>query len=225
MSRDLLLFGARTGTGLELARLARAGGWRVTAMVRPRSAAAELAELGCTVVEGDALDRPQVSRAFAACALPPVVVSTLGGGAPDRPVDHLGNVNVIDVAKAFGASRLLLVTSLGCGDSRVHASERLLAAIGEVLEAKTRAEDHLRAAGIPHVVVRPGGLVSDPPTGQGALYADARVHGRITRPDLAAALLPCLTDVRVLGRTLSAIDRTRLAAPDDTVEFRLTAAA
>lgn len=225
MGRDLLLFGARTGTGLELARLARESGWRVTAMVRPHSAAAELAGLGCTLVEGDALDRPQVSRAFAACALPPVVVSTLGGGLPGRPVDHLGNVNVIDTAKAFGASRMVLVTSLGCGDSRVHASERLLEAIGEVLAAKTRAEDHLRAAGIPHVVVRPGGLVADPPTGQGALYADARVHGRIARPDLARALLPCLTDVRVLGQTLSAIDRTRLAAPDDTVEFRLTAAA
>ncbi|EME68924.1 NAD-dependent epimerase/dehydratase, partial [Paramagnetospirillum caucaseum] len=74
MSRDLLLFGARTGTGLELARLARAAGWRVTAMVRPGSSAAELALLGCALVEGDALDRPQVSRAFAACSLPPVVV-------------------------------------------------------------------------------------------------------------------------------------------------------
>lgn len=225
MTRDLLLFGARTGTGLELARLARAAGWRVTAMIRPGSAAPELAALGCETVEGDALDRSQVSRAFAACALPPVVASTLGGGAPGRPVDCDGNINVIDAAKAFGAARMILVTSLGCGDSRAHASERLLAAIGDVLLSKTRAEDHLRTAGIPHVVVRPGGLISDPPTGQGALYADARVHGRITRSDLAGALLPCLSDVRVLGRTLSAIDRTRLAAPDDTVEFRLTAAA
>ncbi len=225
MTRDLLLFGARTGTGLELARLARAAGWRVTAMIRPGAASPELTALGCTAVEGDALDRSQVSRAFAACALPPVVVSTLGGGRPDQPVDYEGNLNVIDAAKAFGASRMILVTSLGCGDSRVHASERLLAAIGDVLQAKTRAEDHLRAAAVPHVIVRPGGLVSDPPTGQGALYADTCVHGRITRPDLAGALLPCLTDARVLGRTLSAIDRTRLAAPDGTVEFRLTAAA
>ncbi|EME71047.1 hypothetical protein H261_04777, partial [Paramagnetospirillum caucaseum] len=150
---------------------------------------------------------------------------TLGGRPPGRPVDHLGNVNVADTAKAFGASRMVLVTSLGCGDSRAYASERLLDAIGEVLLAKTQAEDHLRASGVPHVIVRPGGLVGDPPTGQGALYGDARVHGRITRPDLAAVLLPCLTDRLVLGRTLSAIDRTRLAAPDDTVEFRLTAAA
>jgi uncharacterized protein YbjT (DUF2867 family) len=225
MTGDLLLFGARTGTGLELARLAGAAGWRVTAMVRAGSACADLAALGCKLVEGDALDRPQVSRAFAACALPPVVVSTLGGGPAGRPSDHLGNANVADAAKAFGASRLVLVTSLGCGDSRAFASERLLAAIGEVLAAKTRAEDHLRGLGIPHVIVRPGGLVADPPTGQGALYADPRVHGRITRQDLAGALLPCLSDVRVLGKTLSAIDRTRLVAPDDTVEFRLAAAA
>lgn len=225
MTRDLLLFGARTGTGLELARLARADGWRVTAMVRPGAAAPELAALGCKPVEGDALDPAAVARAFAACVLPPVVVSTLGGGPAGRTSDHQGNVNVADTAKAFGASRMVLVTSLGCGDSRAFASERLLEAIGGVLSAKTLAEEHLRALGIPHVIVRPGGLIADPPTGQGALYDDVRVHGRITRSDLAGALLPCLTDVRVLGKTLSAIDRTRLAAPDDTVEFRLSAAA
>ncbi|CAA7620093.1 NAD(P)H-binding protein [Magnetospirillum sp. SS-4] len=225
MNRDLLLFGARTGTGLELARLARAAGWRVTAMIRPSSAAAELIAMGCAVVEGDALDRARVGQAFSACAYPPVVVSTLGGGPAGRTADHLGNAVVIDAARAFAAPRMLLVTSLGCGNSRVHASERLLAAIGDVLLAKTRAEDHLRTSGVPHVVIRPGGLVSDPPTGQGAIYADARVHGRITRPDLAAVLLPCLTDARVLGRTLSAIDRTRLVAPDDIAEFPLAAVA
>lgn len=224
MDRDLLLFGARTGTGLDLARLARSAGWRVTAMIRPESPGDALVEMGCAVVGGDALDRDAVDRAFAACRGRPVVVSTMGGGPAGRPVDHLGNANVIDAAVACGAGRMILVTSLGCGDSRVHASERLLAAIGDVLLTKTWAEEHLRAAGLPHAIIRPGGLVNDPPTGNGALYEDIRVHGRITRPDLAALLLPCLDGSGVLGRTLSAIDRGRLVAPVAVAEFHPAAA-
>lgn len=219
--RDLVVFGARTGTGLELVRRAGAAAWTVTAVIRPNSDPGELLRLGCRVAEADALDPAAVARAVAATRPGRVVVTTLGGrgaqGSP--PVDHLGNAAVIDVAARSGAERVVLVSSLGCGDSRAHASERLLAAIGEVLMEKTRAEEHLRASGLPFVIIRPGGLIGDPPTGQGALYDDPRVHGRIARFDLAEAILPCLTASAALGRTLSAVDRTRYLGPAEAGEF------
>jgi len=216
--RDLVLFGARGGTGLHLARLARAGGWAVTAVIRPGADAGGLPDLGCRVVEADALDRARVADVMGATRPGRVVASTLGSRTGGPLVDDAGNIAVIDAAAGCGATaRMLLVTSLGCGDSRGFASERLLAAIGDVLHAKTRAEDHLRASGLPFVIVRPGGLVSDPPTGRGALYEDARVHGRIGRADLAALLLPCLTAGQAVGRTFSAVDRDRRTGPDDVV--------
>jgi uncharacterized protein YbjT (DUF2867 family) len=218
--RDLVLFGGRTGTGLELARLARAAGWTVIAGVRPDSDASSLLASGCRVAEADALDTRAVMAVMAGTRPGRVVVTTLGSKGGGPPADDLGNRAVIDAAAAVpGTERLVLVTSLGCGDSRAFASARLLDAIGEVLDAKTRAENHLRTSGLPFVIVRPGGLVGDLPTGQGALYDDPRVHGRITRPDLAAALMPCLDGAAHLGRTLSAIDRARLDAPPGTVEF------
>jgi hypothetical protein len=45
------------------------------------------------------------------------VVSTLGGFRQSAPVDYQGNRHVIDEMERAGLSRLLLVTSLGCGDS------------------------------------------------------------------------------------------------------------
>lgn len=218
-TREVVVFGARSGTGLELVRAARAADWSVRAVIRPGADPAPLAELDCAVAEADALDGAAVERAIAATRPGRVVVSTLGSRAGGPPVDHLGNATVIDAAAGLGCERLVLVSSLGCGDSRAFASDRLLAAIGEVLAAKTRAEDHLRASGLPFVIVRPGGLIDAPASGQGALYDDPRVHGRIARPDLAAAVLDCLDDDGALGRTLSAIDRTLLAAPSDTVEY------
>lgn len=218
--RDLVIFGARGGTGLELARLARGSGWAVTAVIRPGAEPGTLPGLGCRVAEADALNPEAVAAVVAASRPGRIVVSTLGGGGPNGPdVDSLGNMAVIDAAARGGTERMILVSSLGCGDSRAYASERLLAAIGEVLMAKTQAEDRVRASGLPFTIVRPGGLISDPPTGQGALYDDPRVHGRISRPDLAAVILSCLASPNALGKTLSAIDRTRLDAPEGTVEF------
>lgn len=221
IDRDLVVFGAGGGTGLELARQARALGWTVTGVIRPDADPRDLSGSGCEVAEADALDPRQVAGVFARSRPGRTVVSTLGGRPGRPPVDYLGNAAVIDAAAREKTERMVLVSSLGCGDSRAFASERLLAAIGDILLEKTRAEDRLRTSGLPFAILRPGGLIADPPTGQGALYENPRVHGRISRSDLAAIILLCLTSEKVLGRTLSVVDRTSPAAPKDIAEFQI----
>lgn len=207
MGGTILLFGGRSGTGLEIARAARAGGFAVTAAVRPGADVAPLTEPGCQVVEADALDAVAVARAFDGFPQEGFVVSTLGGRAPDGGfIDDRGNRHVVEAAVAVGAAHLLLVSSLGAGDSRAHASDRLLAAIGDVLWAKTRAEEHLAASGLPFTILRPGGLVKGGPTGTGRLDPAPDRHGFLTRGELAALALGCLGDAGQFGRTLSAVD-------------------
>lgn len=48
-------------------------------------------------------------------------VTTLGGatGPDGKRVDYKGNSNVIEAAGILGVKRLILVTSVGCGDSKV----------------------------------------------------------------------------------------------------------
>lgn len=200
----LLVFGARNGVGFELAALARMHGWPVIAAVRPGADAAELEKLECRVMEADALDVPSVRAVFRDLASDVVVASTLG----DRNgvVDDEGNRAVIDAATEYGAARLLLISSLGAGESRRHASEHLLAAIGDVLHAKTRAEDRLRASGLPFTIIRPGGLVDGAATGTGELVDAEDVHGSISRAELAALAVKALHADAFIGRTLSAID-------------------
>lgn len=203
----LLVFGARGGTGFELAALARMENRPVIAAIRPGSDATELAALGCRVVEADALDASAVCAIFHDLPSDVCVASTLG----DRNglVDDAGNRAIIDAATEYGASRLLLISSLGAGDSRRYASERLLAAIGEILLAKTRAEVRLRASGLPFTILRPGGLVDGAATGTGELVAAEDVHGSISRTELATLALRALRAEAMLGRTLSAIDPRR----------------
>jgi uncharacterized protein YbjT (DUF2867 family) len=205
MSRPpLLVFGPRNGVGFELAALARMHGWPVIAAVRPGADATELEKLGCRVMEADALDAPSVRAVFQDLPSDVMVASTLG----DRNgvVDDEGNRAVIDAATEYGTARLLLISSLGAGESRRYASERLLAAIGDVLHAKTRAEARLRASGLPFTIIRPGGLVDGAATGTGKLVDAEDAHGSISRAELAALTLRTLRTDTFIGRTLSAID-------------------
>lgn len=55
-------------------------------------------------------------------------ITTLGG-APDgdeqKRVDYVGNRNVIESAGILGITRVLMVTSIGCGDSREAISDQV----------------------------------------------------------------------------------------------------
>lgn len=205
--RPVLIFGASRGVGLALARRLRRRDVPVAAMLRPAAAGADLEHIGVRVVRGDACSRADIARAFAGAPAACDVVSTLGGRAPDgRYVDDEGNLNVIDEAAAHGVTRFVLVTSIGCGDMAPFRSERAIAAFGAAVDAKTRAEEHLRRAIAEATIIRPGGLRSDPATGRGILTRDPQVHGFINRDDVAELIMRMLDDPATIGQTFAAVD-------------------
>uniref|UniRef100_E6VC39 dTDP-4-dehydrorhamnose reductase n=1 Tax=Rhodopseudomonas palustris (strain DX-1) TaxID=652103 RepID=E6VC39_RHOPX len=220
----VVIFGATGRTGRHLVAQGAARGWTIFAAGRDP---ARLNEMGgiAGVAGADLTDAKSVASAVESCA-PEAIVSTIGGAGPEAQlIDETGNNAITDAALACGVRRVLQVSSLACGDSRAYASERIIAAIGPVLDAKTRAEDHLRSSALDWTIVRPGGLTEGEPTGQGALYDDPRVHGRIARADLATLLLDALATPASIGRVLSAVDRTTLPAePAGIVAFELVAA-
>ncbi|ABD87529.1 SDR family oxidoreductase [Rhodopseudomonas palustris] len=221
----VLIFGATGRTGRHLVDLAESFGWLAHASGRdPLQLPALSAPNGWSVAElADAGDVARVVRAVA----PDAVISAIGGMSPVGPlVDEVGNIAISNAAQAAGVRRVIQISSLGCGDSRRYASERIVAAIGPVLDAKTRAEDHLRGLDLDWTIIRPGGLTDAEATATGALYDDPRVHGRIGRAALAQLVLTALSTPATIGRILSAVDRGSLPAePSDIQEFLLTSAA
>ena len=206
-----IVFGATRGVGLHVAELLTQQGRRVVALVREHSDTVALERLGVERIIGDARDPRDVARAFSRVGSGALVVSTLGGRtADDARVDDVGNIAVIDGAAAIAPSAFVLVTSLGCGEMRPFMSERALAAFGDALLAKTRAEEHLEASALPWHIVRPGGLKSEPATGRGALYDHVDVHGFIHREDVAHLVLLAAADPSTRHRALVALDRDQL---------------
>lgn len=137
MSDGILLAGAGRGTGLEIARLLRARGDKVTALVRPGSDAGELERLGVTVVRGNILDRAGVEAAFAAGPFK-AVIDTVGGKRGEPRPDYEGTVLLVDETLAAGVRRFLFVTAIGCGASRAAVGPRVIEFLGRYWTRRRR---------------------------------------------------------------------------------------
>lgn len=191
-------------------------------MLRSQTAASDLERLGVRNVQGDAFSRSDVARAFSCLPAGGAVVSTLGGRAADgRYADAEGNINVIDQAASRYGERLVLVTSIGCSEMAPFRSERAIAAFGAVVDAKTRAEEHLKYAIPSATIVRPGGLRSEPATGRGILTKDAQTHGFINRGDVAELIVRVLGDSETAGHAFAAVDAEMARTTNPVVPFPL----
>ncbi|RZM82254.1 SDR family oxidoreductase [Leptolyngbya iicbica] len=212
--RNCFVAGASRGVGFEVVKGLRQQGCRVMALLRTDDARSQLAALGADVYIGDALD-PDVMKAAVQCFGDEsfVVVTTLGGKGftRDEPrADYLGNRNLIDAVKALPCERFILVSSIGVRESAVALPEQVLETLRPALLAKAKAEEHLMASGLPFTIVRPGGLLSEPATGNGIVVTDERVAGSITRADVADLVIRCLRSPDAVNQVLSAVDRDRL---------------
>ncbi|BAZ17364.1 NAD-dependent epimerase/dehydratase [Calothrix sp. NIES-4071] len=211
MTTSIFLAGASRGVGREIALSLTKQGHHVIALLRSEASRAELEAIGASVVIGDAMVPDDLKRGLGQSEKPiDVVISTIGGLPQDgiKP-DYPGNKNLIDAAVAKDVKKFILVTSIGTGNSVSALSPQTLAVLQPVLIEKDKAEQHLINSGLTYTIVRPGGLKSEPATGNGVLTEDIRIIGTIHRADVAD--LVCRTlDTRADNKILSAVDKNML---------------
>lgn len=190
----ILVFGGTRGTGLAIIKILAGRGEEVTAFVRPTSDVSQLETLGVDLFVGDALDRDSVKAAFDAGSFR-AVISSLGGGR-DSSVDDVGTINVVEGAKASGVERMVMVSSIGAGESTDAIPFFVRWILGPALERKTKAENHLMASGLIYTIIRPGGLGEGPATGTGVLSDNQQSFewGQIPRAEVARLLVQAFDD-------------------------------
>jgi len=197
----ILVFGGTRGTGLEIVKLLVTRGDDVTVFVRPTSDRSQLAPLGVTFAVGDALDAQSVEGAFRSGTFE-TVISSLGSRRGDSPVDDVGTINVTDAAKATGVERILMVSSLGAGESLDLLPFYVKWILGAGLERKTTAENYIRASGLDYTIIRPGGLQNEPATGVGEVLEEGQPIKvkSIPRAEVARLLVLALDDPDSVGK-------------------------
>lgn len=202
---QLAVFGATGKTGRLLVEQALAAGHGVAALARnPARLGIEHPQL--RVVQGDVLDPAAVAETLRGAE---VVLSTLGP-APGAPPDVLsrGLANIIAAMRRAGLRRIIVMSSLGVGESRhqVPLAFKIACLLIPVLRRSMRdheATDRLvRESGLDWTLVRAGGLKDGPRTGSYRSGLDPKViAGWINRADVAEFLLKQVTDATYVRQT------------------------
>ena len=206
--KKVFVAGGSRGVGRHIVEKLVSNGKQVVALVRAKEAAEELNKLeGVSAVIGDAFDYKTVEGAMDGCD---AAITTLGGAVADdgKRIDYDGNSNVIEAAGILGVTRVVLVTSVGCGDSKDAPPPAVYETLKDVLAAKERAENVLIKyyTNMNWTIIRPGGLKSEPATGEAILSEDKMTIGSIHREDLADLVVQALESDKTERKVLSAVD-------------------
>jgi putative NADH-flavin reductase len=203
----IALFGATGPTGREILRQALECGHSVQALART-PAKLELSHTQLSVIQGDVLDTKTVERVVQGSD---AVIVTLGGKPKDKlRVLEAGTKHIIAAMKKLGQKRLIVVTSLGVGDSKGQAGfffERIIVPLFLKAEFadKLAQETAVQKSGLEFVIARPGGLTNDAAKGsyEAARKLKAGSSARITRADVAHFCLEQLQHNTWLGQAVS----------------------
>ncbi|MBG2914556.1 NAD(P)H-binding protein [Proteus terrae] len=201
-----VIFGAGgKGVGAHIADIGVTQQRPVVALVRSEEAANRLKEKGIKTIIGDAIDAKAVEAVLTLAGKEADIISTMGGEN-----DYLAHRTVIDIAEKMDFQRMLMVSSLGCGDSWAALSDRAKAAFGQAVREKSLAEVWLQTSHFDYAIVRPGGLLNGEETGKAQLYQYEETHGLVNRRDVAR-LVTQLLEADLLGDQIYAVVEPGLA--------------
>jgi len=197
------VFGGTGKTGRLVVSQALGAGHKVKVLARDPDKIAPA--FGLEFVKGSVLDGGRVMATATGCDAVVIVLGAVKGGPVD--VCSRGTDLILQAATKAGAKKVVVVTSLGVGDSRgeVPWVFRVIADLflKKVMDDKLVQESLVKASTLDWTILRPTGLTDGPASGTvlagPGTMADAfpagRVpQGRVSRADVASVALRALTD-------------------------------
>ena len=141
------------------------------------------------------------------------VIDAIGGSTPYKTtlLESPSVRNMIDAMKAEGVRRLIVISMMGIGESRVQApfwyqSLLMPTFLRGSTKDKIMMEKEVIQSGLNYIIARPPILKDDPPTG-GATVIGTNITGHaITRADLANFLVDQLEADDYLGRAVTVVN-------------------
>lgn len=204
----VLVFGADDPLGLEIAKQLVAAGKQVTAVVPTEAAGAALRAANVPTVTASARVPDQVKAAFTSAPFR-LVVSIYDTRAEEADMGFEGSRNVVDATKAVGVPRLLMIDTIGAGDSAAAVPWYIKLFRPNVATGATQAEAHLKAAQLDYTIVRSGWRLDESATGQAVLDERVGVFTWISNADLARLVIGIFGSTASSGKTLTAVEPTR----------------
>lgn len=187
----IAVFGATGGVGSAFIRQAVAAEHSICALVRDTARLTVSSPL-MEVRVGDVLDIENVIAVVEGCD---AVFCALGNTQNNPPnVVSDGTANIVRTLEERGPRRLVVISSLGVGDSKnqVPFFFKLLAAtlLRRTMQDKERQEEIVRNSGLEWTIIRPGGLNDESAKGTYTVGLEPTIVAKmISRTDVAAFAL------------------------------------
>ncbi|TPX37532.1 hypothetical protein SmJEL517_g00491 [Synchytrium microbalum] len=210
----LAVFGGTAGVGLEVVQQALEAGHSVNVLARSPEKLSHLlpADGKLTIITGDVLkDFDAVKHTVEGAD---AVIVSLG----NRPVADtemqgktcsIGQEKINEAMIATGVKRVLVVTSMGVGDSikdvTYMASVFITTVLAKAIADKEIQEASVRSSGLDYTILRPTGLASKPKTGGKYLFAEHIYGPTIARADVAEICLKMISSAEYVGRTFGCV--------------------
>jgi uncharacterized protein YbjT (DUF2867 family) len=197
----VLVIGATGRTGRRVVDRLATRGLRVRALVRDPARGRELLPDSVEQIAGD-LRRPE-TLASAVAGAGAIVVSTSGGSDRDNSavlIDYFGTEHVMREAARAGVDLVVFVSSI-----YATRPDYYLDVEPSSLGWKARAEEVVRASGVPYCIVRAGWLTDGPGGAALALSQGDVGEGQLTRSDLAAVCERMLFLDSARGKTFEVV--------------------
>lgn len=213
---DVVIAGGHGQIARRLASLLTARGDTVRGLIRNPGHAAAVHATGAdpVICDLEAADAGAIAEAIegADAAVFAAGAGPGSGTARKLTMDRDGAIKVLEAARAVGAPRFAIVSSVGA--ERPPAGDEPFSVY---LQAKAAADAAVAASDRAWTIVRPGRLTDDAGTGRVRIQTDA-FRGEVTRDDVAAVLAAVLAEPRSAGTILY------VNGGDDPIEQALEAA-
>jgi len=209
----VLVAGATGRAGRLIVKELLKRGYSVRAlMVRPFDIPETSGLSGVEFADGDLGSVPVLEKAMQGAQF---VISALGSkkpfsGSENNKIDNMGNQNLARAAKAQGLRHIVVISSIGAGNSRNAVSCMYKWPMLSVLKAKTRSEDFIRSCGIDYTIIRPGGYTEDDISDEIAFGEGGKITGRVKRAQIARVCVDALENPAMKNRTLEVVARARV---------------
>jgi uncharacterized protein YbjT (DUF2867 family) len=204
--------GATGRTGRLIVQELAARGYNVRALVRSAAAVSIQQQQGIELAEADLSSPESLERALEGAAF---LISAIGSKKPfsareNNAVDNMGNQNLTRAALKKGLQHMVVISSIGTGDSRYAISFMFRMLITPVLRMKEKSEAFIRGCGISYTIIRPGGLSDRELTGKVAFGEGGKISGMVSRQEIARVCVDALSTPSMKNRTFEVIDAATL---------------
>jgi uncharacterized protein YbjT (DUF2867 family) len=172
-----------------------------------------LCSQGVELVEGDLTSVASLEKAMEGASF---LISAIGSRKPfskaenDR-IDNMGNQNLARAAKAKGLAKIVVISSVGAGNSRNALSFMYKLMMSPILRAKEKSEAFIQSFGMTYTVIRPGGYGDKEVSGQIAFGEGGKITGRVTREQIATVCADALANQAMNNRTFEVVDAATVA--------------